>query len=152
MWDLTCKDWVFNFKCNVYENQSEPCILLNIYFLIFFFTARAIPEKGSWVISELCGGTLSNTVSAVTVPQSCPPLTLDLTYSRFVSSVIFTYKFTLFVFQNVFVLNSMELTCWSSSWSRGRAEALPVDIRLGFTLAGLLTGGWLTLFWGKCLE
>lgn len=110
MWDLTCKGWVFNSKCNVYENQSEPCILLNIYFLIFF-TARAIPEKGSRVISELCGGTLSNTVSAVTVPQSDPPLTLDLTYSRFVSSVIFTYKFTLFVFQNVFVLNSVELTC-----------------------------------------
>lgn len=72
MWALTCKDWVFTFKCNVYENQSEPCILLNIYFLIFF-TARAIPEKGSRVISELCGGTLSNTVSAVTSPQPCPP-------------------------------------------------------------------------------
>lgn len=30
--DPICKYWVLNFKCNVYENQSEPCILLNIYF------------------------------------------------------------------------------------------------------------------------
>lgn len=38
MWDLTCKYWVFDFKCNVYENQSEPCILLNIYFFFFFLS------------------------------------------------------------------------------------------------------------------
>lgn len=139
MWALTCKDWVFTFKCNVYENQSEPCILLNIYFLIFF-TARAIPEKGSRVISELCGARSAILCQPWRALSHALRRPSPLTYSSCVSSVISTYTFTLFVFQNVFVLNSMGLTCWSSSWSRGRAEALPVDIGLGLTRAGLLTG------------
>lgn len=45
MWDLICKYWVFDFKCNVYENQSEPCILLNIYFIIFFFLPRELFQR-----------------------------------------------------------------------------------------------------------
>lgn len=98
-WDLTCKDWVFNFKCNVYENQSEPCILLNIYFVIFFlphelFQRRVLGSFQSHV--EAC----SAVVSAATIPQSYPPLCPSpLTYSSFVSPVIFTYRFTLFGFQ-----------------------------------------------------
>lgn len=130
-WDLTCKYWVFNFKCNVYENQSEPCILLNIYFLFLFFflTARAVLEKGSRVISELCGGTLSNTVSAMTLPQSHPPLhPSPLTYSRFVSLVIFTYKFILFCIRKCvcFKLYGTDLVRQSLVPGQGRSS-VPVD-------------------------
>lgn len=41
--DPICKCWVVNFKCNVYENQAEPCILLRIYF--FFLTCEML-ERG----------------------------------------------------------------------------------------------------------
>lgn len=132
-------------------NQSEPCILLNIYY--FFLTARAVPEKGSRVISELCGGTLSNTVSAVRLPQSHPPLhPSPLTYSRFVSLVIFTYKFTLFCILKCVCFKLYGTDLVRQSLVPGQAEALPMGIGFGFTLAGLLIEALLILFWGKCLE
>ena len=91
------------------------------------------------------------------VPQSYPPLhTSPLTYSSFVSSVIFTYKFTIFVFQNVFVLSYMKLTSWHSRWSPGGAEALYLwTPGFGLTLAGLLIGGcffFFFFFWREMFE
>lgn len=129
MWGLICKYWVFNFKCNVYENQSEPYILLNIYFVFFFvlfFTAWAVPEKGSRVISEVHGGELSNTrcqrdapsVTPSTVPQSSDMLQF-CEFSHFYLQI---YHFLYSTMCFWFVFNSVEVTRWRRSWSPGTTD------------------------------
>lgn len=52
-------------------NQSEPCILLNIY---YFFNRASCSGEGFSGHFRAVWSTLSNTVSAVTLPQSRPPL------------------------------------------------------------------------------
>lgn len=93
--DLICKYWVLNFKCNVHENQSEPCILLNIYF--FFYCLRCSREGFS--IHFSAAGRQFNT-SQLQSPSTVRPSTepSPLTYSSFVGLVIFTYKFTFLYF------------------------------------------------------
>lgn len=131
-------------------NQSEPCILLNIY---YFFNRASCSGEGFSGHFRAVWSTLSNTVSAVTLPQSRPPLhPSPLTYSRFVSLVIFTYKFTLFCILKCVCFKLYGTDLVRQSLVPGQAEALPVGIGFGFTLAGLLIEALLILFWGKCLE
>lgn len=130
-------------------NQSEPCILLNIYY--FFNRASCSGEgfSGHFRAVEAHSAILCQ-------PWRCPShalhYTLVLTYSRFVSLGIFTYKFTLFCILKCVCFKLYGTDLVRQSLVPGQAEALPVGIGFGFTLAGLLIEALLILFWGKCLE
>ena len=107
--DPICKCWVVNFKCNVYENQAEPCILLRIYF--FFLTCEMLEGSPSIHFSTAWRQNSAIISFRWEVPSLCPPLSPGpLKYSDFVGfskPVVFTYKvvfFFLYIETSVFLV------------------------------------------------
>lgn len=126
MWGLICKYWVFNFKCNVYENQSEPCILLNIYFIFFVFYRVSCSRegfsghfRGAWRRAQQ----YSCLRDAPSVTPSTAPQSSDiLQFCEFSHFYLQIYPFFLYSTMCFwFVLNSVELTR-RRSWSPGRTD------------------------------
>jgi hypothetical protein len=89
--------WVLNFKCNVSENQSEPCILLKyLFFLMHELLQRVLVHfRAAWRRSS-ANASLAGGTRLLPVPPALSPH--PLTYSSFVGLAIFTYKFTFLYF------------------------------------------------------
>lgn len=149
--DPICKYWVINFKCNVYENQSEPCIS---YIFIFFFWRMRCEERVPHPFQPCVEAELSNNSFRARRYCAVPPWALVLWNP--VLWVLVNMQFLLtsssfFVFWNLnaFGLNSMK-AAWLKDSLGGTAWWPPCVDRALFLVTILVAV--VLLFWGKSLK